>query len=342
VAGAADEVKQVEQIAVKLEVDQSEEFSLVLGGPLYQLLLRSKLIRPPFGNLGWRIGVITALAWLPLVPLTIINGRFVAGVRVPFLYDYEVHARLLLSVPLLVLAEWVVYTRMRAIAAQFVERLIVTPKIRPAFDVVLSSAMRLRNSVAAEIVMVLFVFLAGPFIWKGALALRSDTWYATLSGTSPGPTAAGRWYSFVSVPVFQFILLRWYYRLFIWCRFLWYISRLELNLVPLHPDRCCGLGFLGNVVFAFAPVLAAHSVRVSGFIANRILHEGAKLPDYRFELVGMAVFLLAIALGPLCVFAPSLNRARLVGLRTYGRLASEYVVGFAENWAAAPSNRATP
>ena len=311
---------------------QSEEFSLVLGGPLYQLLRRSKLIQPPFGNLGWRIGTITALAWLPLVPLTIFGGRFAEGVSVPFLYDFEVHARLLFSLPLMILAEVVVHFRMRAIAAQFVERRLVTNEVRPAFDEVLSSAMRLRNSLAPEIAMLVLVFLAGPWIWRSALALHSDTWYATAAGASSGPTPAGRWYAFVSVPVFQFILLRWYYRIFIWCRFLFQVSRLDLNLVPLHPDRCCGLGFVGNVVTAFAPLLLAHSGLVAGFLANRILHEGAALPDYRFELVGMAVFLLVLVFGPLCVFVPKLNAARLAGLRTYGRLASDYVVGFAGKW----------
>jgi hypothetical protein len=37
-------------------------------------------------------------------------------------------------------------------------------------------------------------------------------------------------------------------------------------------------------------------------------------------------------LGPLCVFTPKLNHARLAGLRTYGVLASDYVVGFATKW----------
>ena len=153
-----------------------------------------------------------------------------------------------------------------------------------------------------------------------------------VTGSTSTPTPAGRWYAFVSVPVFQFILLRWYYRIFIWCRCLFQISRLDLNLVPLHPDRCCGLGFLGNVANAFAPLLIAHSGLISGFIANHILHEGAKLPDYKFELAGMAVFLLLIVFGPLCVFVPKLNQAKLAGLRTYGRLASDYVVGFAGKW----------
>ena len=322
-----------EQTIAKRETEQSEDFSLVLGGPSYQLLLRSRLIQPPLGNLGRRIGVITAVVWLPLVVLTIFFGRFVGGVKVPFLYDFEVHDRILFSLPLMVLAELVVYTRMRGLVTQFVERQIITDNVRPTFDAVISSAMRLRNSLAAEIGLLLFVVLAGQFIWREALALHSDTWYATVSSSSRSYTPAGYWYSFVSVPVFQFILIRWYYRIFIWCRFLFQVSRLDLNLVPLHPDRCCGLGFLGNVTFAFAPLLMAHSGVVAGFIANRILHEGATLSNFRLELVGMAGFLLAIVLGPLCVFIPKLNVARLAGLRTYGQLASDYVAGFARKWA---------
>jgi hypothetical protein len=321
------------QTIVKRETEQNEDFSLVLGGPLYQLLLRSRFIQPPFGNLGSWIGVITAVAWLPLVLLTIFFGRFAGGVKVPFLYDLDVHARLLFALPSMVLAELVVYTLMRSVVTQFVERQIIIDNLRPTFNAVISSAMRLRNSLAAEIGLLLFVVLAGHFIWREALALHSNTWYATVSSSGRSYTPAGYWYSFVSVPVFQFILIRWYYRIFIWCRFLFQVSRLDLNLVALHPDRCCGLGFLGNVTFAFAPVLMAHTGVIAGFIANRILHEGATLSNYRLELVGIAGFLLAIVLGPLCVFIPKLYAARLAGLRTYGRLASDYVAGFAGKWA---------
>jgi hypothetical protein len=319
-------------VVIRHVTDQADDFSLVLGGPVYQLLLRSGLLQPPLGKLGWRTGVITAVVWLPLLALTILGGRFAGGVPVPFLYDFEVHARLLFSLPLMIVAEMVVYIRMRAIAAQFEERQIITDSVRPAFKTVIASAMRLRNSVAVEISLLLFVILAGHYVWRQALALHSDTWYANVTSSGQTHTAAGFWYAFVSVPVFQFILLRWYYRIFIWCRFLFQVSRLDLNLVPIHPDRCCGIGFLGNVATAFAPLLMAHSGVIAGFIANRILHEGAALPNYKFELAGLALFLLILVLGPLCVFIPKLNRARLAGLRTYGRLASDYVVDFAGKW----------
>ncbi len=331
-----------EQVVAKPGARQSEEFSLVLGGPLYQLLVRSKLLQGSMGNLGRRIAVITAIAWFPLVPLAMFDGRLTGGVPVPFFYDFEVHSRLLFALPLMILAEMVVHMRMQAIAAQFIERQIITETVRPAFDTVLSSAMRLRNSLIAEIAMLLFV-LAGRLLWRSALALHgADTWYATITDSIPNPTPAGRWYTFVSVSIFQFVLLRWYYRIFIWSRFLFQVSRLDLNLVPLHPDRCCGLGFLGNVASAFAPILMAHSALMSGFAANRILYEGAKLPDYKIEIIALAVFLLAIVLGPLCVFVPKLNMAKLAGLRTYGRLASEYVGGFANKWSRGAAQEVDP
>jgi hypothetical protein len=57
-----------------------------------------------------------------------------------------------------------------------------------------------------------------------------------------------------------------------------------LQLVPTHPDRVGGLGFLSNIVFAFAPLAAAHGVMLAGTIGNRILYTGASLPDFKLEI----------------------------------------------------------
>ena len=308
-----------------------DDFSLVLGGPLYQLMVRSGLIRPPLSKVGWRITVITGIVWLPLLVVSGLSGRLLGGVPVPFERDLEVQTRLLVALPLMILAESVVHTRMRAIAQQFVERRIVT-QVAPAFEQVVASAMRLRNSVFVEVALLVVVFLGGRMVWREASVFQSDSWFASLTASGMRHTWAGYWYVFVSLPIFQFILLRWYFRLFLWGRFLFQVSRLDLNLVPLHPDRCCGLGFLGNVASAFAPLLMAHSALIAGFVANRILLNGAALPNYRFEIGGMGLILLAIVLGPLCVFVPKLNSARFAGLRTYGPLASDYVIAFAEKW----------
>ena len=67
----------------------------------------------------------------------------------------------------------------------------------------------------------------------------------------------------MSLPLFQFLLVRWYFRLFIWGRFLWQVSRIQLALIPSHPDRCAGLGFLSTIHETFAPVLIAQGDRKS-------------------------------------------------------------------------------
>jgi hypothetical protein len=311
---------------------KTEDFSLVMGGPLYQMLLRAGLVKPPLDRLKWRMLVITLTLWAPLLALAIFDGRFLGGVKVPFLKDFEVHARLLAALPLLIVAEVVVHFRMKAIVRQFVERRIIMPPVQNRLLELIESAVRLRGSVGVELFLLVCVYLVGGFSWRAITSLNSDTWYATLTPGAVHWTSAGFWYRWVSLPLFQFILLRWYFRLFIWIRFLWQVSKLDLNLVPTHPDRSCGLGFLGAVVPAMAPFLLAHSCMFSGAIANHLVHDGAKLPDFYVEIGTLAVFLLLVTLGPLCLFTGVLLRAKLMGLRKYGRFASEYAMGFERKW----------
>jgi hypothetical protein len=326
VAGKGDTVR------AEMLSDTTKGFSLVLGGPLYQLLLRIGLVRAPLDRVRWRIGIITAFAWVPLLLLTALGGRLISGVKVPFFLDFEVHARLLLGLPLLIAAEVTIHRRMRILLVQFVERQIVTPATLPKFEGILESALRLRNSIGVEVSLILFLILAGGFWRRAVIQLQSDTWYATMADGRAVNTAAGYWYYLVSLPIIQFIGLRWYFRLFVWARLLRQISRLHLNLVPAHPDGSCGLGFLDGIVAAMAPFLLAHSILLSGYVANRIFYAGGKLPDYYVEIGTVAVFLALLALGPLCVFTPPLLQARRVGLLNYGRLASDYVVGFDRKW----------
>lgn len=313
-------------------VQESQDFSLVLGGPLYQLLRRLGLIRPPLQRVGPRMIVITAVAWLPLAVLTLVDGTFFGGVKVPFVRDVEVQARLLASLPLLIAAEVVINSRITGIIQQFLERGIVTPTTRPRYQAILDSAVRARNSIPIEVGMALLVFVLGNFLWQHAVSVHQNAWYATASGDEFVYTLAGRWYAFVSVPIVQFILLRWYFRLAIWCWILWQLSRLDLSLIPTHPDRSCGLGFLGGVVFAMAPFLMAHTCFLAGYLANQILYNGQKLPDHKLDIGAVILLLLLVTLGPISVFAPRLSRARLMGLRHYGRLASDYVLAFDRRW----------
>ena len=55
------------------------DFSLVLGGPLYQLLRRAYLSGEALELLGRRILVISLLAWLPLLVLSVWAGQALGG-----------------------------------------------------------------------------------------------------------------------------------------------------------------------------------------------------------------------------------------------------------------------
>src|SRR5690242_8866326 len=88
-------------------------FSLVLGGPLYQLLVRSRLSTPTLQLMGRRIAVFILVTWVPPAVLSAIQGTFLRGAAVPFLYDLSVHVKFLVSLPLLLLAEVIVHRRLR-------------------------------------------------------------------------------------------------------------------------------------------------------------------------------------------------------------------------------------
>lgn len=311
-----------------------EDFSFVLGGPLFQLLRRARLSDDALDLVRKRVIAISLFSWLPLLVLTALEGHVLgSNAAVPFLMDVEVHIRFLVALPLLIIAELVVHRRMRSLVKQFVERDLISGSDMPRFNAAIASAFRLRNSVLAEVLLIAFVYIVGIMVvWRQYMVLDAATWYATPSAGGSTLSLAGIWFAYVSLPVFQFLLFRWYFRLFIWMRFLWQVSRIELRLIPTHPDRVGGLGFLSNTVYAFVPLAVAHGALFSGMLANHIFHLGSKLTDFKMEIAALAVFLLCVIIGPLLVFSPQLSQAKRKGLREYGTLAQRYVRDFDDKW----------
>jgi hypothetical protein len=168
-------------------------------------------------------------------------------------------------------------------------------------------------------------------LWHGRFGIEAATWYA-MPGGRWNLTPAGIWYVFVSIPILQFILLRWYVRFFIWYRFLWQVSRMPLNLIPTHPDRAAGLGFLGGISYTFGPVLFGQGAMLAGLIASRVLEHGEQLFSFKLQAGGFVAFFVFIVFGPLLMFSPQMSRARRKGLAEYGLLAQRYVEDFHKKW----------
>jgi hypothetical protein len=309
------------------------DFSLMVGGPLYQLFERSRLVRPPLDWLERRVVVLTMIAWLPLLVLSLIGGHLLprAG-HLSFLHDVECHVRLLIVLPLLLAAELPAHERLRGVVHQFVARHYVPASERARFDAAVASALRLRNSVPLEIALLVLAFTAGHWLWRSEIAYEGNAWYATGDGATATLTLPGYWYAYVSIPLFQFIGFRWYFRLLLWFRLLWQISRLRLDLIATHPDRACGLGFVGNSTYAFALFLVAHGALLSGWIAARVVHDGTSPLDFQVEAVVLIGCIVFVMLAPLCVFMPILSSTKRRGRRDYGLFAALHSQAFERKW----------
>jgi hypothetical protein len=307
------------------------DFSLVTGGPLFQLFRRSHLVIDPLELLYRRIVVITAIVWLPLLFLSFWDFFSGRAVQVSFLRDVEVHARFLVALPVLIFAEVIVHSRLKPVVRRFVDRRIVVPEDLPRFERMIDSAVRLRNSNAMEVGLFVVAYTGGLWLWGDRIPIDSASWYA-MPGGRWHLTLAGYWYVFVSIPIVQFILLRWYLRLFIWFRFLWQVSRLNLHLVPTHPDRCAGLAFLGGGSYAFSPLLFAQGAMLAGVVASRVLYHGQKLMSFRMQIAGFVVFFVFAILCPLLMFTAQMSRAKRRGWAEFGQFAQDYVDEFETKW----------
>jgi hypothetical protein len=312
-------------------LEESHDFSLVLGGPTFQFFLKSHLAGNALDMLYRRLVIITLIAWLPLLLLSTVSSSTGIVGRLSFFHDVEVHVRFLVALPILVAAELVVHSRIRLVVRRFIERRIVVPQDLPRFERAINSAVSLRNSIPVELGLLLLVYTLGLWLWRSRIAIVAPTWYA-LPGGRWHLTPAGIWYVFVSIPILQFLLLRWYLRLFIWFRFLWQVSRIDLNLIPTHPDRCAGLAFLGRSAYAFGPVLFAQGAMLAGLVAARVLYRGESLTSFKLPIGGFIVFFVVGILGPLVMFTPGMARAKRKGLADYGLLAQRYVESFEQKW----------
>ena len=160
-----------------------------------------------------------------------------------------------------------------------------------------------------------------------------------MSGVPRALTWAGWWYSLVSLPLFQFLFWRWCWRLLIWGWLLRQTARLDLHLVPTHPDLAGGIGALGITQVSLSPLVFGLSAMLVASYAENLLFGGAELGSLALPLTSMVVGSVVVVLAPLALFAPKLLQVKERGLLQYGALASGYTRAFEMKWIRRPSTR---
>ena len=314
----------------------AQPLQLFEGGPLWRLLLRTRLVVPPRAMLVRRIAALVALTWLPLVVLTLAAGSAFGRVELPFSRDLVVHVRFLLAVPVLILGEVMLQRSLTGVLRYLGMSGAVPPSEEPKLVNILETARGRRDSLLVELLLLAVAFggAALAFSQTRELFLGLSSWRMHPVAAGGELTAAGMWHAMISVPLFQFLLLRWLWRLLIWAGVLRGISKLDLGVVASHPDHAGGLGFIGIGQIGFAGFVFAINAVIAASIGEGVMHGAYTLAAQRGAIVGAIVISLVLVLAPLAVFIGPLSRARAVGRLRYGALASHHGRYFEERWLA--------
>ena len=301
------------------------DLDLTHGDPLDRLehRLGFKAGYPP--GVGRPIALLLAVAVLPLVVFAAVNGQLGALVRDPLILG-----RLVLGLPLLQLARPPVAGSIARALKQSTTTGLVAPEDWPRLEAAVGGALRMRDSFLALVVIVILAF-GGALYGRTVVTLPfAGSWARAGERIS----LAGWWYVLVALAVFDLVRLRWLWRLLVWWRFVFGLSRLPLRLVPSHPDRVGGLGVFGNVAPSLALLVFGLTVGYGFDFRARILVGGAKLASLYIPMVGIPVLFLAWMLTPMLFFMPHLFRARNRGKMEYGQLAARYTRRFEDRWLA--------
>jgi len=280
--------------------------------------LRRLHLAPDEGLVAGRRALgLALLTWLPIAAWALATGRLgsLDDSGESLLRHYGVHVRCLLVIPLLILAEPMVHSAARAIAARL-SATAATPGARAAFDAANRAAVRLRDATLPWVLL-----LGAAIAWSLTDDPRTHgdamAWALYADGSLG---FGGWWFAYVVRPVFLALLLAWLWRIVLLSLWMGRVGRVNLTLVPTHPDRAGGVALIEKLPGAFALVSLALSAMLASRWAHEILHHGASLAAYRHVVIVFVILWSLLLLLPLLAFAPALGRTRKQAVHAYSAL----------------------
>jgi hypothetical protein len=309
-----------------------EAEELFMRGP--PMLVESKLglVRPGRLNTARRCVLFIVITWMPLCVLTAMEGTFMPGSHgISFLVDMGAISRSWVAGPLLLLADVVAGRELSRVAARFAWMCEQSPSARAGFVRAAESTVRLRDGPLLEFAIAATVLLLVVSLLQGLPFEQLPYWQHSQSHPQ-SLSAAGWWYVVVSLPLLLVLVVGWLWRLVVWTSFLVQVARLELPIVPEHPDAAGGLGFIGYTVRGFTFVAAALGAIVAGAVANQVVHNGVPFLSMRYVIGGTVAACVVLFCAPMCVLAPRLAAERRAGMKQFGQLATSFGLQFRSEW----------
>jgi hypothetical protein len=294
----------------------SPDHKLFDGGPPRRLETVLRLVKPDKPKTTARAVLISMLAWAPLILLASIQSFAIGRDKLTdLLFDFAVHARYLIAVPLFIMAESFTLSTLDRTARHFVEAELIRESDRIA-----ASTRQLLNSNLVEILVILIAYCTVMILIRVISPEKIADWHM-MAKEQWSFSWAGWWHLLVSIPISLILLFGWLWQLVLWNVLLWRVSRLDLHLVPAHPDLSGGLQFVGASLRAFPVLSFALGAVVAGGIANRVVHQGMHLIEFKYIIATLIVAILILFVAPLIVFTRGILQARRRGIFAYGALA---------------------
>lgn len=296
------------------------QLSLVRGDALFRAQRSIGLIPPEGLGLGRRAVLLALLTWAPIAIWAFLAGRALPGAAgEPLLSHFGIHVRCLVAIPLLVLAEGMAHAITMRLVPYFVISGLVRERDLEAFREVVHGIGRLRDSTRPW-VMILAMLIGWMYLTPLTLDAHEVIWAGDSTATGPPVGFGALWFIYVVRPIYFALLLGWAWRLVLLFLLLHRISRLDLALVPSHPDKASGLAFLESFPSAFSLVAFASSAVVSSRWAHDVVYHDVHVDSLRMIAIAFLVVNVLLFTGPLLAFLPRLHLVKRRALLEYGAL----------------------
>jgi len=300
-------------------------------GPFPHFQRSIGLFRPVGLDVLPRAICTVVLGWFPLVILLLAQPSGQGSKFYSFLSDFGVHTRSLLAVPLFIIVERSCLPRLNQVAQHFVGSGLVAAESRINFHNLILTTRARMNSTAAEVVVIVLAYGVAIFLRRYLVPESIPDWY-WVKTNSITLSWAGWWYLLISLPLLLIIFFGWLWRVLLWTRFLFVVSKMPLRYIAAHPDHAAGLKFLNASLLGFMPVAFTIGVIVAGSVANKIHLHQISIDTVQTTLLALVLVVVILFAGPLMIFTFKLYRVKTQGIFWYGQLASFVGQRFEDKW----------
>jgi len=298
--------------------------SLVRDDVLMRLQRRIGLVPPDGLGIGRRAVFWALVAWLPIAVWALLFGHALPGAPgEPLLGHFGVHVRFLVAVPLFFVAESMAHQLTTTLLPHFVRSGLVPAAEVPQFRAALVDVARLRDASMPWVVM-LGIVVAWTALSVVTERAHDLVWAVEGEGVARHLGFGGWWLLLVARPLYVVLLLAWLWRVVLLFVLMRRIARLDLAIVPTHPDRAGGLGFVERFPKGFSAVVFAIAAVLASSWGHDVLYHGVSVVDLRGSMIAFVVLVVVLFLAPYLVFVGPLLNVKRRALLDYGALVGRH------------------